>query len=159
MSQLAADLRRGVNTMNVPVNLEPPLSKPLDAKPLISRNGCSRSVSGIKSDPCIYGATTSHTSVVLFGDSHAAAWFPALDLISKQQHWRLVIFTKDVCPPPAVAILSLGTPNPDCPLWRADALNRIAEMHPALVVVAGARYPLRLVRRCRELPLRTGAFG
>ena len=52
----------------------------------------------LKSDPCIYGATTSHTSVVLFGDSHAAAWFPALDLISKQQHWRLVIFTKDVVP-------------------------------------------------------------
>lgn len=144
--------------MKVPVNLDPPLNKPSEARPLISRNGCSLFESGIKSKPCIYGATTSHTSVVLFGDSHAAAWFPALDLISKQQHWRLVIFTKAACPPPAVAILWLGTTYPECPLWRADALNRIAKMHPAMVVVAGGRYRFNLVKPLPGAPTEQGSI-
>src|SRR6478736_6423073 len=52
VSQLAADLRRGADTMKVPVNLDPPLNKPSEARPLISRNGCSLFESGIKSKPC-----------------------------------------------------------------------------------------------------------
>jgi SGNH domain (fused to AT3 domains) len=152
VSQLAADLRRGANTGKVPANLDPPLRKAADAKPLIAKNGCSLFESGVKSKPCIYGATKSHTSVVLFGDSHAATWFPALDWISKQQHWRLVDFSKAACPPPEVVVLWFGTRYPECPRWRANALKRIAEMHPALVVMAGARYQSALVRPLPGVP-------
>ena len=137
MSQLAADLRRGANTRKVPANLNPPLIKAADSKPLIAKNGCSLFESGVKSKPCIYGATKSHTSVVLFRDAHTATWFPALDRISEQQHWRLVDFSKAACPPPEVVVRWFGGWYPECPLWRANALKRIAEMHPALVVVAG----------------------
>ena len=152
VSQLAADLRRGANTRKVPANLDPPLTKAADAKPLIAKNGCSLFESGVKSKPCIYGATKSHTSVVLFGDSHAATWFPALDRISEQQHWRLVDFSKAACPPPEVVVRWFGGWYPECPLWRANALTRIAEMHPALVVVAGARYQSALVRPLPGVP-------
>jgi hypothetical protein len=156
VSQLAADLRRGADITKVPANLEPPLRSEADALPLISKNGCSLFESGVESKPCIYGATRSHTSVVLFGDSHAAHWFPALDWISKQQHWRLVIFTKAACPPPEVVILWFGTQYPECPLWRANALQRIAEMHPALVVMAGSRYPFALVKPLPGVPTGQG---
>jgi hypothetical protein len=152
VSQLAADLRRGANTRKVPADLDPPLSKAADARPLIANNGCSLFESGVKSKPCIYGATKSHTSVVLFGDSHAATWFPALDRISKQRHWRLVDFSKAACPPPEVVVLWFGTTYPECPLWRANALKSIAEMHPALVVMAGARYQSALVRPLPGVP-------
>jgi SGNH domain (fused to AT3 domains) len=156
VSQLAADLRSGANIRKVPANLDPPLRRAADAKPLIVKNGCSLFVTRVESKPCVYGATKSHTSVVLFGDSHAAAWFPALNGISRQQHWRLVDFTKAACPPPEVVILWFGTQYPACPLWRADALRRIAEMHPALVVMAGARYPLALVKPLPGVPTGNG---
>jgi hypothetical protein len=78
--------------------------------------------------------------VVLFGDSHAAAWFPALDQISKQQHWRLVDLTKAGCPPAEVNIDFAGSIYTNCTLWRRNAQSQIAAMHPALVILAWARY-------------------
>jgi hypothetical protein len=123
-----------------------------EAAPGDGYNGCSLFESGVESKPCIYGATTSHTSVVLFGDSHAATWFPALNWISTQQHWRLVDFTKAACPPPEVVVLWFGTDYPECPQRRTNALKRIAEMHPALVVVTSARYQSALVRPLSGVP-------
>jgi hypothetical protein len=152
VSQLAADLRRGANIRKVPANLDPPLRTAADARPLIVKNGCSLFVGAVKSKPCIYGDTKSHTSIVLFGDSHAAAWSPALDRVSKQQHWRLLDFTKAACPPPEVVILWFGTTYPECPLWRVNALEAIAAMHPALVVMASARYGSALVKPLPGVP-------
>jgi hypothetical protein len=157
MSLLAADLRRGLTIRNVPAKLDPPLRTAGDARPLIVRNGCSLFVGAVKSKPCIYGDTKSHTSVVLFGDSHAAAWSPALDRVSKQQHWRLVDFTKAACPPPEVVILWFGTTYPECPLWRVNALEAVAAMHPALVVMAGARYESALVKPLQGVPTGHGS--
>jgi hypothetical protein len=157
VSQLAADLRSGVNIRKVPANLEPPLREAADAKPIISDNGCSLFESGVASKPCIYGDTKSHTSVVLFGDSHAADWFPALDRVSQQQHWRLVVFTKAACPPPEVGINWFGSQYPECPQWRTNALERIAKMHPALVVVTGSRYGSAAVRPLLGVPTGEGS--
>jgi hypothetical protein len=78
--------------------------------------------------------------VVLFGDSHAAAWFPALDLISTEQHWRLVDFTKAGCPPAEVNIDFAGSLYTNCTRWRRNTMAQIAALHPALVIIAWARY-------------------
>jgi hypothetical protein len=80
---------------------------------------------------------------VLFGDSHAAMWWPALTLISKQQHWRLIDLTKAGCPPVEVSIAAWflsGGPYPECSRWRVAALARIAALRPSLVIVAWARW-------------------
>jgi peptidoglycan/LPS O-acetylase OafA/YrhL len=140
-AQLSADLVAGVKTTKVPSNLTPPLSKAANSLPLIVTNGCHLQHGGTKSKPCIYGDTTSTTSVVLFGDSHAAAWFPALQLISKQQHWRLVDITKAGCPPVEVNIIFNGKAlYTQCAEWRRNAEAQIAALHPALVIAAWARY-------------------
>ena len=36
-------------------------------------------------------------TVALVGDSHAAHWFPALNVIAKERGWRLVPLTKFSC--------------------------------------------------------------
>jgi SGNH domain (fused to AT3 domains) len=155
MAQLAKDLRQGVRTKKVPANLNPPLTKAAGAKPSIVKNGCSLQGAGVKSKPCIYGDTKSGTSLVLFGDSHAAAWFPALNLISRQQHWRLVDVTKAGCPPADVRIIRRGVWYNNCTKWRNDSEKMIAALHPAFVVVTSARYD----RHAAALPgVRTG-FG
>jgi len=142
-TQLAADLAAATRITRVPADLEPPLAVAASAEPIIVKNGCHLSRTGLRSKPCIYGDATSTTTVVLFGDSHAAYWFPALDLISRQQHLRLVDLTKDGCPAAEVNIAAWfrhGGPYPECTDWRATAMAQIAALHPALVIATEARY-------------------
>ena len=142
-AELATDLAAGAMTRRVPGDLEPPLADAAAAEPIIVRNGCHLSRTGLRSRPCVYGDTASSTTAVLFGDSHAAYWFPALDLISRQQHWRLVDLTKDGCPVAEVNIAAWfrhGGPYPECTDWRISAMAQIAALHPALVIASDARY-------------------
>ena len=139
-SQLAADLAAGAKTQAVPSNLTPSLATAAKALPLIVENGCHLQHPGVRSKPCVYGDTQSKTSVVLFGDSHAAAWFPALNLIGQQQHWRLVDLSKAGCPPAEVNVEFSGSLYTNCTQWRRNAMNQIAALHPALVITTWARY-------------------
>lgn len=142
-AQLASDLRNAEWLTRVPVDLQPPLADARSASPGVSTNGCGLGHAGVWKKPCISGDPKSHTSVVLFGDSHAAMWFPALNLISKQHHWRLIDLIKSGCPPVEVSIAAWfldGAPYAECPQWRANALAHIAALHPALVIVTWARW-------------------
>ena len=51
---------------------------------------------------CVFGDVTANATVVLFGDSHAAQWFPAMDRLGKERHWKLVSMTKSACPAAAI---------------------------------------------------------
>ncbi len=139
-AQLSADLRAGVQTKRVPSNLDPSITAAPQDDPVIAKNGCLLVDSAIKSRGCVYGDKTSHTSVVLFGDSHASVWFPALNRISAQQGWRLVVMAKSGCPAAAVNVVRFGKVFTNCPIWRRDAERQIAKLHPALVVVAYSQY-------------------
>jgi hypothetical protein len=142
-AELARDLRLGAALRRVPAHLHPALAGAARAEPVIFANGCHLGREGLASRPCVYGDTGSPTSVVLFGDSHAAAWFPGLEVVARAHHWRLLDFTKAGCPPVDVAIAAWfrhGAPYGECATWRADAEYRIAALHPAVVLVAWARY-------------------
>ena len=146
-TQLATDLAAAAIIRHVPGDLEPPLAHAGAAEPIIVKNGCHLSRTGLQSKPCIYGDTTSTITWSLFGDSHAAYWFPALDLISRQQHWRLVDLTKDGCPAAEVNIAAWfrhGGPYPECTDWRSSAMAQIARAAPR----AGDRRPKRGISRC-----------
>jgi peptidoglycan/LPS O-acetylase OafA/YrhL len=85
---------------------------------------------------CNFGDVTSPTSVVLFGDSHAAQWFPAVEQIAKNEKWKVVTLIKSSCPAANVAVYR-RTPawEEDCENWRREALKKIAEIKPAAVFV------------------------
>lgn len=90
--------------------------------------------------PCAFGDTAATTTIALFGDSHAAQWFTALDTIAAENRWRFEVFTKQGCPSTLVTV-PLWTFNrgyPECTRWRAAALQRILEIHPVLVIVANS---------------------
>ena len=101
-SSLRADLIAGARTIKVPSNLRPPLSAMASALPRIIADGCELGFGRDQIKPCIYGDRGSHTTVVLFGDSHAGHWFDALNWISNRRHWRLVVMTKEGCTPAEV---------------------------------------------------------
>lgn len=78
-------------------------------------------------------------TVVLFGDSHAQQWQPALAQIAVDRGWSLVSVTKSGCPVANIAsrsddaLLSM----PECAQWRQQSIDRISSvLKPSLIVVA-----------------------
>jgi peptidoglycan/LPS O-acetylase OafA/YrhL len=126
----------------VPGDLQPPLIQAHQDLPIVYADGCMATELATTSGTCVYGDPSSHTTVVLFGDSHAAQWQPALDRLGKQHGWRIVSLTKTLCGAVDHPVWNgqLGRPYPECDAWRANALARIAAAHPALVIVANSKF-------------------
>ncbi|WP_239123537.1 acyltransferase family protein [Rhizocola hellebori] len=132
-------LAQGLNMKSLPRNLDPPLASASKAYPS-TYNGCHRGFAGVSLPPdsCVFGDTSSPTTVVLLGDSHAAQWFSALEKLAKAKHWRLIPLTKANCPVGEVQVIerSFNRTYTECEQWRANAMAKIASLHPALVVTA-----------------------
>jgi peptidoglycan/LPS O-acetylase OafA/YrhL len=110
-----------------------------DNRPQMYADGCHLELPETESPECVYGNPSSKTTVVLFGDSHAMQWFPALHALAKERDWRLVGFSKSACPPAEVTInnASLRREYRECNEWREGTLERIAqEENPSMVVTS-----------------------
>jgi peptidoglycan/LPS O-acetylase OafA/YrhL len=117
--------------------------RPIDADADRGRSfydGCLVDKPATTSPACTYGDRRSPTTVVLFGDSHAMQWFPALERIARGR-WRLVEITKSGCPPQQVHVSyprALREYAP-CDTWREYALRRIERVeHAAMVIVSAS---------------------
>jgi peptidoglycan/LPS O-acetylase OafA/YrhL len=131
----------GATPAAVPANLTPPLRRAALDQPRLYRDGCNSAFTDPTiRKPCAYGDRGSATTVVLFGDSHAGAWFPALAAIAEQRRWRLVVVTKSACSVASVRVFheKLNRPFTECVRWRESAWNYIASLRPSMVVMASA---------------------
>ena len=92
-------LAKGAAVDTVPNNLRPSIAAAVDDKAQIYDDGCVN----IGVDPevrdCRYGSQGSDFTMVLYGDSHAAHWFPALEEIAVDREIELVVLTKGGCRP------------------------------------------------------------
>ena len=123
----------------VPANLEPALLNAGQDRPLPYADRCHTQLNLKPSTkPCIYGDTTSATTAVLFGDSHALAWFPAFNEVAKENHWKLLSLTMSACSPADIPAYNPSTASlmQNCPIWRAASIQRIIAAHPYMVLVA-----------------------
>ena len=107
--------------------------------PGVYRKGCDPD----RVDPhpmrCFFGEISQpRSTVVLFGDSHAAEWFPALQEIADVQHWRLATIIKPGCS--ALSIREEVTPQMErvCEEWRRAAIGDIEELGPDLVILTSS---------------------
>ncbi len=110
----------------LPGNLTPSLSAVYSDQPVIYRNGCHVNFSTVSpKSTCEFGDLTSSTVIGLYGDSHAAQWFPAFEKIAIKRKWKLRVYTKRGCPPAEIPVFSsvLGRPYPECRTWRANVLD------------------------------------
>ena len=122
----------------VPANLQPSLASVKNDSPIIYADGCHLDQATIEPKACVFGDTSSSTTVVLIGDSHAAQWFPAFARLANVEHWRLVSVTKSGCPPADLTVYNGNYERAytECDAWRAKAFDLIAAEHPTLVVMA-----------------------
>ncbi len=110
-------------------------------RPIIYDDGCHVNNGETQSPDCTYGERGAKRKVVLFGDSHAAQWFPALEEIAKKENFELISLTKSACPGPAVLKIDSGEyKNADCFAWRENSLRRIAELKPYAVILSGFQH-------------------
>jgi peptidoglycan/LPS O-acetylase OafA/YrhL len=140
--QINAQVTASVGIRQVPSNLQPTISAAAADAPGVFYDGCMDSYLDATVRDCAFGDVASATSVVLFGDSHAAMWFPAVDDAANQHGWKLLNLTKATCPPIEIPIFSpvLGRNFTECDTWRQAVLARIQADHPALVILAVARH-------------------
>ncbi len=142
---MTALLQQALKLETLPRNLDPPLSRAATDVAVTYADGCHLGFASVSiRSGCIYGDQSSSTTVVLFGDSHAAQWFPALQLLSTQHHWRLVPFTKGNCGVADVPVFekTFNRVYTECQEWRSAVMARIASLHPALVVT-GTYFDIR----------------
>ncbi|GGG21734.1 acyltransferase [Rhodococcoides trifolii] len=123
---------------SVPSNLQPTLLGARKDLPQIYEDKCEAAPADTTPIACEYGDTASDRTVVLFGDSHASQWFPAMERYASSRSTKLVTMTKSACPPVDIEMYStlLQRPFTECDQWRAAALQHIAELKPDLVVVS-----------------------
>jgi peptidoglycan/LPS O-acetylase OafA/YrhL len=126
---------------DVPANLTPSLADAAADSPVPENDGCFNGFPDATVHKCLYGDTTSSRSVVLFGDSHALQWFPAIDRLANQQHDALVVMAKATCPPIDITIFQpeLGHSYTECDAWRTAELQRMATLRPAVVILGFSR--------------------
>ena len=109
-----------------------------DETPQHYRDGCVGGLTDPAVRECAYGPDSAGATVVLFGDSHAGQWFPAVERAAARQGWRLVVIQKSSCPAADVVVRNgaLGRRYTECEAWREAALDRIAALRPALVLTS-----------------------
>lgn len=110
-------------------------------RPVIYDDNCHVNNGQTVSPECTYGDRGAKKKIVLFGDSHAAQWFPALERLAKENNFELISLTKSACPGPAVEKIDSGEyKNADCFTWRDNSFERIAELKPYAVIFSGFQH-------------------
>lgn len=140
-SQVAALVAAAPSITSIPSNVTPSLADAANdtaSKSTPSLGKCQGDPT--TSAPCLYGDTGGTKTMLLWGDSHAFMWFPAVNAIAKEQHWKLVILFQYGCPVADVSVWNSLTDSPytGCNTYRQSAIDAINKLKPSLVMVTEA---------------------
>ncbi|MCA0330914.1 MAG: hypothetical protein LCI03_13560 [Actinobacteria bacterium] len=96
--------------------------------PAIYFNGCNAAREVLTPKPCTMANASAARTVLLFGDSHAAQWYSAVEGAARANGWRFRTLTKSGCSPLAMPISRYkeSAPYSECGTWRTRALNGLA---------------------------------
>jgi hypothetical protein len=114
-------------------------------------SGCHSSFQAIvPKTGCFAGDLSSERAIALIGDSKAAQWFYALDMIARERASRLLSYTKKGCP--AIPIPLYYPHSSDgsyraCDEWRRLVLARAADDRPCAAVLSFSHSYTRAARR------------
>lgn len=143
--QVASLVAAAPSIEQLPADVTPPLASASSDNPLTEYPRLEPCVSdGIHEPACVFGDRHGARTMVLFGDSHALMWFPALERIALAAKWRLVALMALGCPVADVTVWNVvsGGPASGCPPFRRTMIARIDKLHPSLVVVSEGFYGL-----------------
>lgn len=143
----------------LPENVQPSLEQARDDRAVVFTNDCTAGHGDVVNPVCEFGDLTSTTSIVLFGDSHIAHWFPAFESASLTNKWKLTALTKLGCPPAIVSVrLDDKRVHEKCNTWRQNSIDRIVASDADVVVMASYSYRAP-GKDAGSIPLSTMAAG
>ena len=109
----------------------------IEARPSPYDDGCHLNYHESISPTCEFGDLTATKTVVLYGDSHAVQWFPALEKLAIEKGFKLISLTKSACPSIDVQRESVGAfQMSNCASWRQNAISRITTAKPDLIILS-----------------------
>lgn len=104
--------------------------------PELFQDGCDVPYTRHMVKTCAFGNPAAAYTVVLFGDSHAAQWSPALNEIAKEQRWKVITVIKSSCPSANTPVFRRTAEwQHECDEWREQALDVIARLKPDAVLL------------------------
>jgi hypothetical protein len=113
----------------------------MKSRPLIYDDGCHANYAQTESGKCEYGQLDSEKVMVLYGDSHAAQWFPALHEIAKRSGYKLISLTKSACPSVDVERRDQGGfKSSRCKQWRENTVKRIQLIQPDVLIMSSFQH-------------------
>jgi peptidoglycan/LPS O-acetylase OafA/YrhL len=120
---------------------EPMLPQPnAIALPQYWQDGCLVDQDVATPKECVYGDTTNPVlTIALVGDSMAGEWFPPLDAIAKERHWKLVVDLHAVCPWTSTMMIEpdVGGNYTACHSWGTSVLHSLlTSVHPNVVITS-----------------------
>jgi len=98
----------------------------------VTQYGCLRTSS------CVFGNVKAHSTIVLFGDSHAQMWLTALMPIAVKFKLKLLLLWRPSCPAASVTVWNATSKSPYtlCNSWRASLLVAVHRLNPVVVLLA-----------------------
>jgi hypothetical protein len=79
--------------------------------------------------------------MVLYGDSHAAQWFPTVVEIAERSGYKLISLTKSACSSVEVVRQDRGAFNmARCSKWRDHSIKRIQALKPDVLIMSSFQY-------------------
>lgn len=131
-------LGEGLQIVEAPSNLKPSIESATQDQPASTKDGCHLDFLEVQQGECVYGDPGGQHTLVLYGDSHAQQWLPALDAEAKAKGWRVLGLTKAACSVADWEVYNdqLGRRYNECMDWRSQAAERIVGAKPDMVVVS-----------------------
>ena len=102
--------------------------------------GCLAGYTDARVKQCLAGDKSASRTVVLFGDSHAEQWLPALEQVADESRFKIITILKASCPTARVPVYNphLNRVEFECAKWREAALLRIRALRPDAVIATSS---------------------
>jgi len=101
------------------------------------KDKCHLDFDSVAQRNCEYGDGSGARTALLFGDSHAAQWFDAIEHAASDSGWKLLSRTKTSCPATNVSIWTPSTKlyYESCDIWRRNIMTSLAKNPPDVVFI------------------------
>jgi hypothetical protein len=143
LTQLKTEILAATKLDQLPSSTTPTLTSSMSSEyfslPVLA-HVCTPALASARGPICSFGDTHAKTTVVLYGNSWAQQWAPALDALGRVDHFRLVPFVKPACG----TFFETGYVDPfghvSTLCWRFVqwAVHEINLLHPATIVIASS---------------------
>jgi peptidoglycan/LPS O-acetylase OafA/YrhL len=122
--------------------MRPSVLEVKDDLPISTRDGCISDFVNPALVNCTYGDLDATRSIALAGGSHAEHWLPALDLLGRTHHFKVVTYLKMGCPlstEEVPLIMGNNAPYMQCRDWVQRTMTKLVADRPDYVFTTTTR--------------------